>query len=294
VGAAVLHGLALVVFGRVLASPGTVGHTRAVGTETGPGWRIPGSSRAVSAVALNQVRLALRTPRGRATLLGPLMVFGLLAVVMIRGQGGMEVGPIRMESGLGLGAFASFMSLLSILPVAMNQFAIDRSGLTMALLSPLDTVALLRGKAVGNGVIAALPTAICLAAAAALFPLDDPMLWLCIPLALIAAYLLVAPIAAMLSAIFPKAVDLNSVGRHSNAHGAAGLLGMLAFIAAGAPGLGISLLVANTLDRPALAPVALLLWVAISLAISLALFQFAAALFDRRKENLAMISQRPA
>jgi hypothetical protein len=292
--AAVLHGIALLAFGRILASPGGVGPTRAVSSDRGPGWRIPGSSLAVSAVAVNQVRLALRTPRGRATFLSPLVVLGLMAVMMIRGQSGMDFGPIRMESGIGLAAFASFVSLMSILPLAMNQFAIDRAGLTMALLSPLDTVALLRGKAIGNGLIAAVPTAICLTVAAALFPSGDPRLWLCIPLTLIAAYLLVAPLAAILSAVFPKAVDLNSIGRHSNAHGAAGLLGMLAFIAAGAPGLGISMLVGRTLDRPALAPLALLPWVAIAFAISLALFQLAAALFERRKENLGMISQRPA
>ena len=36
----------------------------------------------------------------------------------------------------------------------MNQFAIDRAGLTMTMLAPVEHDALLRGKAVGNAVIA--------------------------------------------------------------------------------------------------------------------------------------------
>ena len=109
----------------------------------------------------------------------------------------------------------------------------------------------------------------------------------------IAAYLIVAPIAAMLSAIFPRPVDLNSIGRGSNAHGAAGLLGMLAFLAAAAPGtLLISLVVGVCSGRPGLAAVLLLVWTAICLGISLVLFRLA-ALFERRRENLGLTVARP-
>ena len=77
---------------------------------------------------------------------------------------------------------------------------------------------------------------------ALLLPGGDLALWVCIPLTAIATYLTAAPIAAILSAIFPRAVDLNSIGRGSNAHGAAGLLGMLAFVAAAAPGTLLAML----------------------------------------------------
>ena len=110
----------------------------------------------------------------------------------------------------------------------MNQFAIDRAGLTLTMLAPVDTMTLLRGKAIGNAVIAVIPGTVCFIAAALLLPGGDPALWVCIPLTAIAAYVTAAPVAAILSAIFPRAVDLNSIGRGSNAHGAAGLLGMLA------------------------------------------------------------------
>ena len=254
--AVALHAIAMVAFARVLSSPGTVGATRSTTSETGSRWRIPGLSAAVSAVAVNQLRLALRTPRGRATLLSPLVVFGLFA----RDDGPEPRRPGRRALAGGQRprprrAFASFVSLMSILPLAMNQFAIDRAGLTMALLAPLEIGALLRGKAIGNGLDRRRPgSRSCVAGAAALFPSGDPRLWLCIPLTLLSAYLVVAPVAAMLSAIFPRAVDLNSIGRNSNAHGAAGLLGMLAFLAAAAPGLVIALIVGAAMDRPGLAP----------------------------------------
>jgi hypothetical protein len=291
--AGVLHAVSLLAFAQVLSSPGTVGGSRTVTAQSSSGWRIPAASPAVSAVAGNQLRLALRTPRGRATLLSPIVLFGLIAVMTMRGGGDMYFGPFQFEGGLSLASFAGFVSLIAILPLAMNQFAIDRAGLTLAMLVPLETAALLRGKAVGNALVASIPAGICLAAAAILFPSGDPVMWMCIPLTLLSAYLLVAPIAAILSAIFPRAVDLNSVGRNSNAHGAADLLGMLCFVAAAAPGLLIALATARGLGRPALAPLALLLWMAVCFAISLGLFRTAEAVFDRRRENLGLKSARP-
>jgi len=151
---------------------------------------------------------------------------------------------------------------------------------------------LLRGKAIGNAVIAVIPGAVCFIAAAVLLPGGNPALWACIPLTAIAAYVTSAPVAAILSAIFPRAVDLNSIGRGSNAHGAAGLLGMLAFVAAAAPGTLLAMLIAFALERPLLAPLAVVVWIFVSLGISLVLFRLAADIFDRRRENLGLTSQR--
>jgi hypothetical protein len=291
--AAALHALALMAFGRVLDSPGSVGAARTGGTGAPSRWRVPLVGAAVSAVAVNQLRLALRTPRGRATLLLPIVVFGLFAVMMIRGRTGMDFGPVHLQTGLALASYSAVVSLLAILPLAMNQFAIDRSGLTMALLVPLDTAALLRGKAIGNALIVSIPATICLAAAAILSPSGDPMLWLCIPLTLVSGYLIVAPLAAILSAIFPRPVDLNSIGRNSNAHGAAGLLGMLCCVGACAPGLAVAVVTAHVTGRSALAPVAVTVWMAVCAGVSFALFRAAEAVFDRRRENLALTSVRP-
>jgi hypothetical protein len=289
-GAGLLHAVAFVVFVRLLDSPGTIGAGRARSTSQPDPWRVPGLSSATSAVALNQLRLGLRTPRGRSTLLSPIVVFVMFAVMMVRSRSGMDFGPVRLETGLGLAAFTSFVSLLAILPLAMNQFAVDRAGLTLALLAPLDARALLRGKAIGNGLVAAIPSVVCMIGAALLFPTGDAALWVSMPLGLLAAYLLVAPAAAVLSAVFPRAVDLNRIGRGSNAHGAAGLLGTLSFAASVAPCVFLVVLARSILGRPGLAPVFLLVWLALCAGASAVLFRAAVAIFEKRRENLGFVA----
>ena len=53
------------------------------------------------------------------------------------------------------------VSLLATLPILMNQFAVDKAGMTLALLSPLSDGESLPGKAVGNALIAFPPVLIC-------------------------------------------------------------------------------------------------------------------------------------
>jgi hypothetical protein len=67
---------------------------------------------------------------------------------------------------------------------------------------------------------------------------------------------------------------------------------MVAFVAAAAPGALIAMFVNAALGRPRLAPLALVVWIAVSLAISAGLFRLAAAVFERRRENLGLTSQR--
>ena len=137
----------------------------------------------------------------------------------------------------------------------MNQFAIDRAGLTLAFLSPLETRDILAGKAVGNGLLAAMPSVVMLLVSFAFFGGGPLALWLALPLAFAATYLLVAPCAAALSALFPRAVDLNSIGQSSNPHAAANLLGFVITLAAGAPAVLIVVVATVLLHQPALAPV---------------------------------------
>ncbi len=285
----VIHALGMIAFARVLASPGSTGARRAVPTRAAWGRTLPGLSAGASAVALAQVRLALRTPRGRSTLLSPVMVTGIFAFVIRQPMGSFDAGPMSFHSGLSLAGFASFVGLMAVLPIAMNQFAIDKAGLTLALLSPLSDREYLAGKAVGNGLIAAMPIAVSLLLCALVLPGGSAALWLSIPLGLVATYFLVAPAAAIFSALFPRVVDLNSIGRGSNAHGLAGLLGMLSFVAGAAPAVFIALAAASWLHQPALALTLLLAWCAVSYGIGQALFILARRIFARRRENLAML-----
>jgi hypothetical protein len=288
--AVALHGVGMFVFGRVLASPGS-NRTRRQAGPMSERWRrsLPGLSSGASAVALAQVRLALRTPRGRAILLSPVVTVGVFGALMSRQAGPMGFGSMSFGGGLPLAIFGSFASLISILPIAMNQFAVDKAGLTRALLSPLADGEYLAGKAVGNGLIALAPALLCVLLSFALFPGGSFALWMSVPLALVATYLLVAPAAAAFSAMFPRVVDLNSIGRSSNAHGLAGLLGLIAFVAAAAPGIALALIASRWLRQATLVPVLLLGWCVIAYGIGRLVFRPVLRIFASRRDNLALI-----
>jgi hypothetical protein len=200
----------------------------------------------------------------------------------------MDLGLLQLHSGLALAAFGSALSLLSILPFAMNQFAVDQAGLTLTLLVPLSTRDLLIGKAAGNALVVAVPAVLCMLVAFVLFPSGPLSLWVSLPLALAATYVLAAPGAAALSAIFPRAINLNSLARASNAHGVAAMLGLVVFVLCGLPPALIAA-GAIALHRPALAPLVIAGWLAIAVVLSHLLFAAAVALFEKRRENLALV-----
>ena len=141
----------------------------------------------------------------------------------------------------------------------------------------------------GNGLIAVGTGLVVVLVAFVLFPEGSPWLWLSLPPGLAATYAIAAPGAAALSAIFPRAVDLNSIGRGSNAHGLAGLLGLLLFAASGLPAVLIALVTAGVLHRPELTPIVMLAWCGIAVLVSRVLFGGVAVLFDRRRENLGIV-----
>jgi hypothetical protein len=289
VTALALHAFGMFVFARVLDSPGASGARRSGTARDAWGRTLPGLTPGASAVAFAQLRLALRTPRGRSILLSPLVMMGVFAAVVLRRPGGFELGPFALNGGLGFASFTSFVCLIGTLPILMNQFAVDKAGLTLALLSPLSDAEYLAGKAIGNALIAFPPAVICLLAGIAIFRNGSPALWSAIPLALIATYVLVSAPAAILSALFPRLVDLNSIGRGSNAHGVAGVLGLLSFVVAGGSNLLIVLLATAWLGRPGLVPLLLVVWCAIAFAFNRLLFVVARRIFAARRENLALL-----
>jgi hypothetical protein len=284
-----LFAVGFVAFDATLSSPGSTGARRAAGGLSTWNRTFPGFSHGASAVALNQWRLIARTPRGRSILISPVLVFGVFAVLMWRAGGQMEFGFITLGNGLALALFGAAVSQLAIMPFAMNQFAVDRAGLTLQLLSPLSDRDILVGKALGNGLVSLSSSIFCVVIAWLAFPGGSMAIWLTIPLGLLATYVLAAPAAAALSATFPRAVDLNSIGNGSNAHQAAGLLGMLAFAAAAAPPVLITLLSMALSPTPAAAPLLVAVWCAVALAISRSLLAVSARLFAERRENLGLV-----
>jgi hypothetical protein len=287
----VLHALGMLTFSGLLRSPGSSTRRQAARATLFDRASVPGVSRATMAVAHAQLCLTLRTPRGRSMLLSPLLVFGMFAILLRRNAGVFDAGFATLSNGLGLATVSAGTCVLAILPFAVNQFAIDGAGLTLALLSPLGRRELLVGKAVANGLLIAASTGFCAAASWVLLPSGHPALWISLLLGVAATYTLAAPGVAVLSAVFPRPVDLNSIGRGSNAHGAANLLGLLLFVAASVPSILLTLTVTGLLRRPALAPLLMLMWLGICWLCSRFLFEAAAQVFDRRRENLAMVKK---
>jgi hypothetical protein len=280
--------IGFVAFKRMLDMPVTAGARR--GGAFGGLWgrTIPGLSPGASAVAFTQLRLAMRTPRGRSILAGPLLIFTAFAIMVYR-SGGMSFPGLPIDSGLSLATFGSFVSLFSILPLAMNQFAIDKAGFTRYMLTPLSLGELLQGKAVGNALIAAGPALCCFVVPALIFRGGNPSLWLALLFSMVATYLLVAPAAAALSAVFPRSVDLSSIGHASNAHQGAALLGLLTCVCAAIPCAVLVLIAIRALDRPALAPFLVLVWCAMAYVIARLIFIPVRRLVASRCEALSQM-----
>ncbi|HYT75163.1 MAG TPA: hypothetical protein VEL79_10480, partial [Vicinamibacterales bacterium] len=285
-----LQGGAFAAFRRLLDTPMSSG-TRRAGSFGGLWDRvIPGLTVSSSAVAFTQLRLALRSPRGRATMFTPVLMPLLLTGLVLKRGANVPFLPTG-SPGLGLAAFGCGVSILALLPLAMNQFAIDKAGFTRQMLLPLSLGELLAGKAVGNALIAAVPAAFCFVLPAVVFPGGHPGLWAAIPIALVAVYCLFAPAAAAFSAIFPKVADLNSIGNRGNAHQAAGLLGMLCLGISVAPCALLTLVALRGFHRPDLVPVLLLVWCAIAFGMSQLLFIPVRRLVANRCETLGKYSE---
>jgi hypothetical protein len=291
-----LAGLAIVGLGvqlagyaayrRVLDMPANQGIRRA--GSFGGLWNrvIPGLSPAASAVAFTQLRLALRSPRGRATIGAPVVMPIILAGLSYQ-RGGLPIPGFQGHNGLALAGIGCLGAILGLMPISMNQFAIDKAGFTRVMLSPISIGELLLGKASGNALIVAGPMLFCFALPLLILPGGSPFLWLALGLAVVATFVLMAPAAAALSAMFPKAVDLNSIGTSSNAHQGAALLGMLAFVLSAAPSVLLTLVAAGWLHRPELAALFLIGWCALAFAISYLLFIPVRRLVASRCETLA-------
>lgn len=285
-----VHAAGFAAYRRVLDMPANQSIRRA--GSFGGLWNqvIPGLSPAASAIAFTQLRLALRSPRGRATIGSPLLMPIILAGLGYQ-RGGLPIPGIQGHNGLALAAIGCFGAILGLVPISMNQFAIDKAGFTRVMLSPVQIGDLLLGKAVGNALIIAGPILFCFILPTVILPGGSAALWIALALAVVATFVLLAPASAALSAIFPKAVDLNSIGTGSNAHQGAALLGVLAFVLTAAPSALLTL-AAKLLHRSELAPLFLLAWCAVAFAISYLLFIPVRRLVARRCDTLAQYGRQ--
>jgi hypothetical protein len=286
------HALAWRTYRRALGNPTATGageqlQTRAVWTR-----RLPGLTPAASAVAAAQIRLALRTPRGRMILATPLVLLVFFSVPLLASGRGPSFGPLPIGSGLALTTVLLVFGVVAAGPMTLNQFAVDGPGLTLELLAPVTDRELLLGKAAGLGLASGGSTLAAVVLAAIVVPPASMAVWLALVVAFVAALVILAPVWALVSAAFPRPATLASLrSSASNPHPAAGFLGFGALAVAAAPPAALAVFALAVAERPAWLLPSMLGWLAVACVASRALFNPAAALFARRRETLAFVAQ---
>jgi hypothetical protein len=252
--------------------------------------RWPLLTPAATAVAVVHARNALRSVRGRLAVLlpGP-----LLAAVAWLSRGIPKEDPFAPMLGAGnhvLLAFACLFGLYALQAFHLNQFASDRAGLSLHVISPVRDFDIVLGKAAGGAAIYATSVAICVACTALAARGGPTIAWVSVLLAAAAAYAWLAPCAAALSALFPRTADLSQTGAGGNPHALAVLGGTFAVMLCAAPSALALAIVHDRFGRPGLAAILLAGWALLSIAISFPLLRLVTPLVASRRENLLLVA----
>jgi hypothetical protein len=248
--------------------------------------RLPGMWPGTSAVALAQVRTALRSVRGRLVVLLPGPLVATVAALMgsLNATAGLD-GIVAARGYLAFGGGLLF-GLYAAQAFTMNQFASDRAGLTLEFLAPIRDVDLVRGKAIGCGAIVAAGGVLSFVCAWLMAPGGSPWLWLATLAGGVATFLLTSPLTAFLSIIFPIAADLSKTGTAGNPHALAMAIGSIAIGVCAAPAIAIL-----SVFPPPTACLVMTTWAAASFGLCLPGLGWVARAIRPRRENLALVAQ---
>jgi hypothetical protein len=275
---------------RLLNSPEQTSRRRSDEPARTRHWAVPGAGPVVSAVALAQVRTALRTVRGKiavyfvvVVVILTAMVFGRQVLDGLPGDQVVEVGPLVLLLGI-------LVTLVSLQPILMNQFAVDGAGLTLQFLSPTSDRDLVRGKILGCAILAAISLLLCLAGAVAVSPGGSPWAWLAMLLVCVSAFVLLAPACSLTSAIFPKRSNLNRLGKAGDPHGVAGLIGLALTALALAPPVALYATGILLMESPTRALWMVAVWCVVALGLALPMSRLAEQAVARRRENLFLVA----
>jgi hypothetical protein len=254
-------------------------------------WRLPGLSPAASAVALAQTRTALRTVRGRLSVLLPGPMLAMLALVVRQVPDEARLAEAVSTHGHWLLGVGLLFSIYSFQAFTMNLFGTDRAGLSMQFLHPVSAGDLSSGKLAGMGLVLGLTGLVCLLATAAVVPTGALPLWIGMILAGVATYLWLGPAFIVLSALFPVSADLSKTGSGGNPHGLTMLIGAILVPLAALPAAFMLLGAELWLDRPWVGLLAVASWLGVALASSGPLVRLASRTVLLRWENLAVVAQ---
>ncbi len=289
VAASILCGFSWAIYRRLLESPATASGRRG-GGRAPTILTVPLLSPAAAAVGWAQVRAVLRTVIGRiGVLLGP-VVYALLVFLLPRAFPETQIDRFPLGPGALFVAGAMVFAVVSMHRVLLNQFAIDGAGLTLQLISPVSDVDLVAGKFAGGALMFAISLGLYLSAALLLGGPVDPFLLATLLLGGIAAFVLFAPTAAILAAMFPKPGDLSRIGSASNPHPVAAVLGLAVTAMSFAPVSAIVSMVALGNLREPLACSIAAAWLASTAVAAVPITRLAAAVVGRRRENLALVA----
>jgi hypothetical protein len=225
---AVLFALSSRLHRRLLDRPIADGGRRRRDLRVAPLPQLPLLTSATSAVAIVQARTALRSVRGRLVVLFPGAIVALLFTLSRRMPGEIPAGSLLASSTDAVLAFGLAFSLYALLAFTRTQFAADRAGLTLQFLAPITDRELIRGKAVGCGLLFAAQAGVCAVSLGAVMAAIPPLSSLTVALGGLISYLVMAPAAAAASALLPVRSDLSKTGTGGNPHGLAMLGGTLA------------------------------------------------------------------
>jgi hypothetical protein len=204
-----------------------------------PPWRLPGISGPAAAVAWVMFKGSMRSVRGRVAVLlpGPMMAI-ISLVVLRRPDGAPWIMALATHSHM-LFAATLVVALFAVHPFTLNQFSSDRSGLTLQFLLPVSARDLVRGKAIGGGALFLMAAMLSGLAAALATGGGSPTAWGMTAIGGLATYIAVAPVATLLSALFPVVADMSKTGSGGNPHVASAFIGMVVCGVAALPALVI-------------------------------------------------------
>jgi hypothetical protein len=247
-------------------------------------------SPGASAVAWAQFRGALRTVRGRLTIILPGPMLGLMTFAFHRVPQETWARNAAEHGYILLGASIMF-TLYSLHAISMNFFGSDRAGFTRQLLAPLSDRDLAWGKIGGFAMILCTGLVICLATSLAVARTGPPAYWLATLIGGAATFLLLCPVAIWFSALFPVASDLGKTGSGGNPHPFPMIAGTLCTALFAAP-VAVIVVVSEFIIKDQLTAVWLMLaYLAIAAGVAVPLVNLAARTIGARRENLALVAQ---
>jgi len=283
---ALLFWLSSLVHRRLLESAVGSSGTRHRVTKMRPPWRLPGINVQASAIAWVMFKNGLRSVRGRVAVLLPGPMIALVSIMLLR-----QPDEAPWIATLGTHSHAMFaaslvVSMLAIHPFTLNQFASDRTGLTLQFLLPVSTRDLVRGKALGGGALFVLAALVSGLAAALATGGGSPVAWAMTALGGLAMYVAVTPLAAVLSALFPVVADMSKAGSGGNPHTASALIGMVAAGVGALPAVAIGVSGFLPFGSQTASLVAMFVWLCVVTVVAWLLLGVVARVVTARRENL--------